>query len=100
MNSTWRNRYDAAISAAAMAAQIALGHFDRNIAVEWKSDQSPVTVADRETEKFLRDALLGTFPDDGFVGEESGSKPGTSGFRWIVDPIDGTRSFVRGVPVW
>src|SRR5205807_6977957 len=68
--------------------------------VEWKEDQSPVTVADRETERALRTALHEAFPSDGFVGEEYGDQPGSSGFRWIIDPIDGTRSFVRGIPLW
>src|SRR5579863_9823198 len=48
----------------------------------------------------LRTKLLGKFPQDGFLGEESGLTPGSSGYRWIIDPIDGTRSFVRGVPLW
>ncbi len=100
MNTTWRTRYDAALEAATKAAQLALTYFDIDVAVEWKEDASPVTVADRAAEQLLRDKLLGAFPDDGFLGEEFGDKPGGSGFRWIVDPIDGTRSFVRGVPVW
>jgi histidinol-phosphatase len=57
-------------------------------------------VSDREAEQLLRTALLGAFPQDGFLGEEFGDQRGTSGFRWIVDPIDGTRSFMRGIPVW
>ena len=68
--------------------------------MEWKHDLSPVTVADREAEALLRTTLLGKFPGDGFLGEESGDAPSTSGFRWIIDPVDGTRSFVRGVPLW
>ncbi len=48
----------------------------------------------------MRTTLLGRFPGDGFLGEESGDTPGTSGYRWIIDPIDGTRSFVRGIPLW
>jgi histidinol-phosphatase len=100
MNPAWHARYDAAVEAATKAAQLALGYFDNDVTVEWKRDQSPVTIADREAEQLLRDRLLGAFPDDGFLGEEFGDKPGTSGFRWIVDPIDGTRSFVRGVPIW
>jgi histidinol-phosphatase len=68
--------------------------------VEWKPDQSPVTVADREAEALLRTTLLGKFPGDGFLGEESGDTPGPSGFRWVIDPIDGSRSYVRGVPLW
>ena len=100
MNADWRNRYDAAIDAARQAGQLALQYFDRDIAVEWKQDHSPVTLADRESEALLRSTLLGRFPGDGFLGEESGDTPGTSGYRWIIDPIDGTRSFVRGIPLW
>ncbi|MSQ94947.1 MAG: histidinol phosphate phosphatase [Gemmataceae bacterium] len=100
MNVEWRNRYEAALDAAQKAGQFALGYFDQGIAVEWKPDRSPVTMADKGAEDLLRKALLGKFPADGFLGEESGSTPGSSGFRWIIDPIDGTRSFVRGVPLW
>src|SRR5277367_4946393 len=100
MNSAWSNRYNAAIAAAAKAAQLALGYFDIDVAVEWKKDQSPVTVADREAEQLLRTTLHAAFPTDGFLGEEFGDQPGTSGYRWIIDPIDGTRSFVRGIPIW
>jgi histidinol-phosphatase len=57
-------------------------------------------LADKGAEQMLRAALLGKFPDDGFLGEESGDTPGASGFRWIIDPVDGTRSFVRGIPIW
>ena len=100
MNPAWRNRYEVALEAAHQAGCLALQHFDCNVAVEWKADRSPVTLADRGAEALLRSTLLGKFPTDGFLGEESGDTPGTSGFRWIIDPIDGTRSFVRGVPIW
>jgi len=100
VNSDWRNRYEAAVSAAEQAGRLAHGYFDRALTVECKEDQSPVTAADREAEAFLRRSLLDTFPKDGFLGEESGDQPGSSGFRWIVDPIDGTRNFVRGIPIW
>jgi len=98
--SDWRARYDLAVNVAQRAGRLALGYFDSGLTVEWKQDCSPVTAADREAEHLLRTTLLGAFPDDGFLGEESGSTPGTSGFRWIIDPIDGTRSFVRGIPIW
>ena len=100
MNSEWRNRYELAIEAARTAGQIAHRYFNGEFTVEWKSDASPVTVADRETEQSLRQTLLAAFPNDGFLGEEFGDTPGSSGFRWIIDPIDGTRSFVRGIPLW
>jgi histidinol-phosphatase len=96
----WRSRYELAVRAARQAGQLALRYFDTDLTVEWKKDHSPVTVADREAEALLRITLLGAFPRDGFLGEESGDTPGTSGFRWIIDPIDGTRSFVRGIPIW
>ena len=100
MNPDLRNRYELAVDAARQAGRLALGYFDRDIVVEWKADESPVTRADREAESLLRQALAKAFPDDGFLGEEHGEEPGSSGFRWIIDPIDGTRSFVRGVPIW
>lgn len=100
MNPEWRNRYELAVDAARKAGRIAQRYFTGEFTVEWKADQSPVTVADRETEQSLRQTLLAAFPNDGFLGEEFGDTPGTSGFRWIIDPIDGTRSFVRGIPLW
>ncbi|MBM3997572.1 MAG: histidinol phosphate phosphatase [Planctomycetes bacterium] len=100
MNADWRNRHDAARAAAEEAGRFALQYFDQGIAVEWKPDQSPVTMADRGAEQLLRKKLLELFPGDGFLGEEFGDTPGTSGYRWIIDPIDGTRSFVRGIPIW
>src|SRR5262249_50206228 len=100
MNPEWRSRYEAALEVTRRASQKALGYFDAAVAVEWKHEQSPVTVADRETEQELRSSLAQLFPGDGFLGEEYGDTPGTSGFRWVIDPIDGTRSFVRGIPLW
>jgi histidinol-phosphatase len=100
MNPDWRNRYELAVEAAQEAGQVAFRYFDADLTVEWKQDQSPVTVADREAESLLRARLLGAFPEDGFLGEESGDAPGASGFRWIIDPVDGTRNFIRGIPIW
>jgi histidinol-phosphatase len=100
MNPDWRSRYEQAIDIVRRAGQVALRYFDTDLEVEWKGDLSPVTVADRATEQFLRTALSEAFPGDGFLGEEHGATPGSTGYRWIIDPIDGTRSFVRGIPVW
>lgn len=100
MKPDWRSRYDAALEVIQEAGRLALRYFDTGLTVEWKKDESPVTVADREAEALLRTALLQRFPSDGFLGEESGDQAGTSGYRWIIDPIDGTRSFVRGIPIW
>jgi histidinol-phosphatase len=100
MNPEWRARYDLAVEAAQRASRIALGYFDGDFTTEWKGDRTPVTVADREAESLLRTTLLGYFPKDGFLGEESGDRPGTSGYRWVIDPVDGTRNFVRRIPLW
>jgi histidinol-phosphatase len=72
----------------------------RGITAEAKPDASPVTIADRDNERLIREAIERGFPDDGMLGEEGSSVPGTSGRRWIVDPIDGTRDFVRGNRFW
>ncbi|MFM8378697.1 MAG: inositol monophosphatase family protein [Planctomycetia bacterium] len=94
-------RLDAALAAVRRAAAETLRRFDDpTLAVRTKADRSPVTEADIAAETILRDALLGAFPHDAFLGEETGSVAGTSGYEWIVDPIDGTKSFIRGVPLW
>jgi histidinol-phosphatase len=100
LRADWRNRYETAISATNAAARLALRYFDGTFTVERKSDESPVTIADREAETLLRKTLAAAFPGDGFLGEEHGAEPGSSGFRWIIDPIDATRNFIRGIPIW
>lgn len=72
----------------------------RGIAAEAKADASPVTIADRDNERMMREAIEAEYPHDGILGEEGSSKTGTSGRRWILDPIDGTRDFVRGNRFW
>jgi len=71
-----------------------------NLAVDRKSDDSPVTRADRETESLIRTTIEGTYPDHAVVGEEHGGAISGRGFEWIVDPIDGTKTFIRGVPLY
>src|SRR5262245_5949295 len=101
MNGEWQARYDAAIRVTQAASRIALRYFcESSLTTEWKANCSPVTIANREAKRVLREELLGRFPMDGFLGEESGVISGSSGYRWIVDPIDGTRSFIRGIPLW
>src|SRR5262245_7337988 len=100
MNPEWKARYETALIAAEQAGRLALNYFNGEFAIELKSDETPVTVADREAELLIRSTLIGKFPDDAFLGEEHGTRPGTSGFRWIIDPIDATRNFVRGIPIW
>lgn len=72
----------------------------RSLASGTKSDGSPVTEADRAAEEFLRHELEKRYPDDAVLGEEYGARDGSSGRLWVIDPIDGTRSFVRGVPLF
>ncbi|WNG85959.1 inositol monophosphatase family protein [Mycobacterium sp. ITM-2016-00317] len=84
-----------------VAGRISREHFEkRNLQVQTKADGTPVTDADRGIERLLRDAVGAEFADDGFTGEEYPETHGSSGFRWIVDPIDGTKSFVRGIPLY
>jgi len=89
-----------ALRAARRAGDIALQWYQTDVTVETKSDASPVTVADRTAEQELRGLIAAEFPDDGILGEEFGEKPGKSGRRWILDPVDGTKSFIHGVPLW
>ena len=79
---------------------VALRHYRSLLTVETKPDGSPVTIADREAETAARAWLAARFPNDGILGEELGELEGTSGRRWVIDPIDGTKTFVRGVPLW
>lgn len=100
MNADWRNRYEVAIELARKAGDHARTIYESSVEVEWKSDQSPVTIADRQAEEIIRQGVKDRFAGDGFVGEEYGVEPSSTGYRWIIDPIDGTRSFVRHVPLW
>ena len=68
--------------------------------VEWKSDDSPVTMADKAAELALRNAIIAAFPDDEILGEEHAARQGSSGYSWVIDPIDGTRAFICGRPVF
>jgi len=101
MNDAVINRYDLARQFAVQAGQLTLNYFQSDrYQVERKSDRSPVTIADREAEQLLRKQIASHFPDDAIVGEEFGVQAGSSGFRWILDPIDGTKSFISGVPLY
>jgi histidinol-phosphatase len=83
------------------AGDLTLSHFQRGVAFETKADGTPVTLADRAAETRLRALIADTFPDDAILGEEEGSTGAANAvWRWILDPIDGTRSFVHGVPLY
>lgn len=89
-----------AVDLARRAGELTLEYYHGGVETEHKADGTPVTAADRGAEALLRREIRSRFPDDGLVGEEHGTEPGTSGRTWILDPIDGTKSFVRGVPLW
>ena len=96
----WEREIEACRSVARQAGELALRYAAQGVEREDKSDDSPVTVADRECERLIVSELRVAFPDDGFLGEEGARDAGGSGRRWIVDPIDGTRDFVRGLGTW
>lgn len=96
-----RQLLDFALDAVWEAGKVTLQYFQSRIEVETKKDQSPVTAADRGTELLLRERVAGLFPDHAIIGEEYGRQgPESASHRWIIDPIDGTKSFIRGVPFY
>lgn len=85
---------------AKLTGDVAMRHYRTALTVETKEDGSPVTAADHQAEEAARAWLAKRFREDGITGEELGETPGTSGRRWLLDPVDGTKSFIRGVPMW
>src|SRR3990172_5832337 len=85
---------------AAESGRQAVEHQARGFESETKADLSPVTTADRANEELICRRLEEAFPDDGVLGEEGAVRESRSGHRWLIDPIDGTRDFVRGIPTW
>ncbi len=82
------------------AGEVILKYFRRSFDVEDKADTSPVTQADKNSETVMRDLIEQYFPDDGIIGEEFGEKNKDAEFVWVLDPIDGTKSFISGVPLF
>jgi histidinol-phosphatase len=99
-SSRYRRELETAEAAARAAGRHLLDGSRKLPAVELKGDRSPVTRLDRESEAILSRLLLDAFPSDGLLGEECGEVAGSSGRRWIVDPLDGTRPFLRGIPTY
>jgi histidinol phosphatase-like enzyme (inositol monophosphatase family) len=89
-----------AMDAAYAGGRRALAYFNTRLAVERKRDDTPVTCADRETETLIRSMVAGRYPAHSIIGEEHGRTHGSDEYRWIIDPIDGTKSFICGVPLW
>jgi len=95
------SRLEFALNVALEASSLILGYYlSADLEVERKRDSSPVTEADKQTELLIRERLAASFPDDAILGEEFPDREGKSGFRWILDPIDGTKSFIHGVPLF
>ncbi len=101
MSDDLAGRFELARQLAEEAGRLTLHYFQQaGLQIDVKRDASPVTVADREAEQLLRRTIGQRFAQDAILGEEFGEQPGTSGYRWILDPIDGTKSFIHGVPLY
>lgn len=100
MDSNIKKIHDAAIAVARKGGDHTLTYFGTKMAIERKYDNSPVTKADREAEEIMREEINRLFPDHGIVGEEHGTENEDSSIQWILDPIDGTKSFIHGVPLY
>lgn len=92
--------HEAAIKAAKIAGEVTLNYFQKKVEVISKSDDSPVTIADREAEQAMRSFIMETFPEHGIVGEEFGVWQPDAQVQWILDPIDGTIGFIHGIPLY
>jgi histidinol-phosphatase len=101
LRNLYDGRFEAAVELAIAAGDSTLRYFrSRDYTVERKNDRSPVTIADKDAEQLIRRGLLERFPGDSILGEEFGTQEGSSEYRWIIDPIDGTKSFISGVPLY
>jgi histidinol-phosphatase len=97
---TYERELDKALEITRKAGELALQLFDTTTPAEEKDDASPVTIADRECERLITHLLQENFDGDGILGEEGAQIPSRTGRRWLIDPIDGTRDFVRRNPFW
>ncbi|WP_136660806.1 inositol monophosphatase family protein [Nitratireductor sp. XY-223] len=95
-------RRDFAVALCREAGAVAMGYFRKRgeLVVDKKGAQDWVSEADRNVEAFIREKIADTWPQDGVYGEEHDAKSGSSGFDWVIDPIDGTTNFVNGIPAW
>lgn len=97
---SWQQEIEACRALALAAGRLAQEHATRGVTPETKPDDTPVSIADRECERLIVEGLRARFPDDGVLGEEGARFESRNGRRWIVDPIDGTRDYLRGLPSW
>jgi histidinol-phosphatase len=100
LNDNLKTYLDFVVQTAREAGKITQRYFGTGIQTEYKSDQSPVTIADRAAEEYIRSQINKFFPEHSILGEEFGESQASAVYRWLIDPIDGTRSFVRGVPLY
>jgi histidinol-phosphatase len=97
----YRAILDFAVETAYRAGRLTLGHFHAGTGSEYKTDDTPVTIADRQAETLIRDRIQRRYPEHAVVGEEYGAGGGDqAGMTWYIDPIDGTKSFIRGIPLY
>lgn len=96
----YRQYLATAMEAIKSAEEIVMHYYKQEVRSRLKEDQSPVTIADEEAEQSMRDIISKAFPDHGFIGEEQGHANSDSEFKWIIDPIDGTKNFMRQVPMF
>ncbi len=101
MTAAYRDELDFAVETAYLAGRLTLGYFQTGIVPDLKTDESPVTIADRKAEELIRSRIQRTYPSHAILGEEFGQTGRDDApHRWIVDPIDGTKAFVHGVPLY
>lgn len=101
MKRQYQEFYDFAVETAYLAGRLTLGYFQTGVQPDFKKDNSPVTIADKKAEELIRSRIEKKYPDHSVVGEEFGEKSNkNSDFTWYIDPIDGTKSFIRGVPLY
>jgi histidinol-phosphatase len=100
LNITAASDLEFALHLADVAARVTVPAFGARLPVVLKGDATPVTEVDLGAERAIRDEVAATFPGDGVLGEEGGLDPGTTGRVWVVDPIDGTRLYAEGIPLW
>ncbi|MDR1759555.1 MAG: histidinol-phosphatase [Fibrobacter sp.] len=95
-----RELLEFALAASRAAEEVILNYYGRGVNVEWKPDNTPVTIADKSAEEIVRNLLMREMPEAGFIGEEGGIENENAEYQWIMDPIDGTKSFIHGVPLF
>ncbi|MCK9181528.1 MAG: histidinol-phosphatase [Fibrobacteraceae bacterium] len=95
-----RELLNVALVASKAAEKVILSYFETSLSIEWKEDNTPVTIADKGAEEAIRKVFAKETPEFGIVGEEFGAEGESAEYKWVIDPIDGTKAFMRGVPLF